>query len=122
MNSEGYAEDSGFDDDSGDAALAQTVARTTQEEEDAAMAKRLQEELYAENATTADGIRAPIERTTETLVAPSGYGIPSLDDDAMDEASMEDAIVEQLRRRRQPRRKSSAAPCSWADTLTRDCH
>jgi len=78
-----------------DVAEAATVARTAQEEEDAAMAKRLQEELYAENANTSDGIRAPIARTTETLLAPS-YGV-----DLDDEADREAAVMEQLRRRRQ---------------------
>ncbi|KAH9999730.1 hypothetical protein F4779DRAFT_605169 [Xylariaceae sp. FL0662B] len=46
------------------------IARTAQEEEDAAMARRLQEEMYSENPTSADGVRAPIARTTETLAAP----------------------------------------------------
>lgn len=83
--------DFGFDD----VAEAATVARTAQEEEDAAIAKRLQEELYSESSGTADGIRAPIARTTETLLAPS-YGL-DLDHDAEREA----AVMEQLRRRRQ---------------------
>jgi UBX domain-containing protein 7 len=77
------------------ASEAQTVARSAQEEEDAAMAKRLQEELYSENAQTADGIRAPIARTTETLLAPE-YGAGAIEDD-------DDAIarhLEQLARRR----------------------
>ncbi|KAI7973405.1 hypothetical protein EIK77_008314 [Talaromyces pinophilus] len=42
-------------------------------EDDAAMARRLQEEMYASGA---DDVRAPIARTTETLVGPGadGYG------------------------------------------------
>lgn len=42
-------------------------------EDDAAMARRLQEEMYAGGA---DDVRAPIARTTETLVGPGaeGYG------------------------------------------------
>ncbi len=92
--------DAGFGvDEGGAAAVAATVARTAQEEEDAAMAKRLQEELYAENAGTSDGIRAPMGRTTETLVAPS-YGMAAEEDD------IDGAIMDQLRRRRQPRRKN----------------
>lgn len=59
----------GFDDDD-DTAVAATVARTAQEEEDAAMAKRLQEELYSSGAAN-DEVRAPMARTTETLVSPS---------------------------------------------------
>lgn len=48
--------------------------RIAQESDDAAMAQRLQEEMYGEGAMASDGVRAPIQRTTETLVAPSGYG------------------------------------------------
>lgn len=70
------------------------VARTAQEEEDAAMARRLQEEMYGENpgSTDADGVRAPIARRTETLAAPD---MPwSIDDDR------NAAILEQMRLRR----------------------
>ncbi|EED21702.1 UBX domain protein (Ubx5), putative [Talaromyces stipitatus ATCC 10500] len=44
-------------------------------EDDAAMARRLQEELYA-GGDSGDNVRAPIARTTETLVGPGadGYG------------------------------------------------
>lgn len=44
-------------------------------ENDAAMAQRLQEELYA-GGDSADNVRAPIARTTETLVGPGAddYG------------------------------------------------
>lgn len=76
-------------------AAAVQAAALAQEEEDAAMAKRLQEELYSENHGSGagqDDVRAPIARTTETLVAP-GWG-------GADEG-MENAILEQLRRRRQ---------------------
>lgn len=48
--------------------------RIAQESDDAAMAQRLQQEMYGEGAMASDGVRAPIQRTTETLVAPSGYG------------------------------------------------
>lgn len=51
-----------------------TNQRIAQEDEDAAMARRMQEEMYGEGPATGDGVRAPIGRTTETLVAPSGYG------------------------------------------------
>jgi len=87
-----------FDDDQGAAAAAATVARSAQEEEDAAMAKRLQEELYAENAGPSEGVRAPIARTTETLVAPS-YGMGAVDD----RDDIDAAILDQLRRRQQGR-------------------
>jgi UBX domain-containing protein 7 len=44
-------------------------------EDDAAMARRLQEELYA-GGDSGDNVRAPMARTTETLVGPGaeGYG------------------------------------------------
>ncbi|KAK6953984.1 hypothetical protein Daesc_003946 [Daldinia eschscholtzii] len=68
------------------------IARSAQEEEDAAMARRLQEEMYSENHGSMDGVRAPIAQTTETLAAPDpSWG---LDDDR------EAAVIEQLRRRR----------------------
>jgi hypothetical protein len=100
--------------DGGHAAAVQ-AANTAQEAEDAAMAKRLQEELYQGSGGAGGGaggggsggsgsgggmdgedVRAPIGRTTETLVAPdpawgSSEGVDS-------------AILEQLRRRRQPNR------------------
>ncbi|KAK4249475.1 hypothetical protein C7999DRAFT_39455 [Corynascus novoguineensis] len=70
------------------------VARRAQEEEDAAMAKRLQEELYSGQNADDSGVRAPMARITETLVAPA-YG----DDDDDGHA----AILEQMRRRQQAR-------------------
>lgn len=78
------------DADDGDEVVG--VARRAQEEEDAAMAQRLQEELYSGQNTGDGGVRAPIARTTETLVG---------DDDDGGHA----AILEQFRRRQQPRRK-----------------
>lgn len=85
-------------------AVAQAVA-LAQEEEDAAMAKRLQEELYqGGQGSGEDAVRAPIARTTETLVAPdAGWG----GDD-----EMESAFLDQLRRRRHPPRKFSLSPFS----------
>lgn len=58
-------------------------ARPTQPEgpsfdDDAAMARRLQEEMYGAGAAdNEDGVRAPMARTTETLVGPE----PDFDDD-----------------------------------------
>ncbi|PHH87050.1 hypothetical protein CDD83_9382 [Cordyceps sp. RAO-2017] len=86
------------DDEDGRLAAAHAAARA-QEEEDAAMAKRLQEELYGQGSGAAaddDGVRAPIARTTETLVAPDlGWGGGSDDE-------LESAFLEQMRRRRHP--------------------
>ncbi|KAH8890431.1 hypothetical protein GQ53DRAFT_650581 [Thozetella sp. PMI_491] len=85
------------DDEDADAAAARAAAAAAQEDEDAAMAKRLQEELYNGQAPGEDGVRAPMARTTETLVAPTvGY-----DDD---DISM--TVLEQMRQRRQMQARS----------------
>lgn len=84
--------DSGADDnDQNDGHAAALAANYAQEDEDAAMARRLQEELYQQGGPGAESeVRAPIARTTETLVGPeAGWGP---DDDA--------AFLESLRRRR----------------------
>lgn len=68
-------------------------------EDDAAMARRLQEELYsgsgggggAGGGGDADGVRAPMARTTETLVEP--------EDDFDD--GMQTSILDRLRARQQ---------------------
>ncbi|KAK1826372.1 hypothetical protein QBC39DRAFT_22675 [Podospora conica] len=97
-------EDDAFDDDD-DQAVAQTVARTAQEEEDAAMAKRLQEELYGGGGgggagmMADDDVRAPMARTTETLVAPEGFpGHGSAD-----------AVLEGMRQRAMARQQAARA-------------
>jgi hypothetical protein len=59
-------------------------------EDDAAMAQRLQEELYA-GGDSSDGVRAPMARTTETLVGPGPEGY--------DDGDMQTAILNQLRAR-----------------------
>ncbi|RYP72470.1 hypothetical protein DL770_007972 [Monosporascus sp. CRB-9-2] len=89
---------------------AQAIARCAQEEEDAAMARRLQEEMYGENPGSADGVRAPIARRTEMLAAPDPSW--SLDDDR------ESAVLEQLRRRRAGNTQGSRNPFNqsvWDD-------
>lgn len=98
-----------LDDDATDPAA---VAARAQEEEDAAMAKRLQEELYgggggAGPAAEDDGVRAPIARVTETLVAPGGGG-PWPEDD---EEDMHAQMLEQMRRRRAQPRKTNSTRC-----------
>lgn len=47
-------------------------------EDDAAMARRLQEELYA-GGDAADDVRAPLARTTETLVGPGSESYGDID-------------------------------------------
>lgn len=103
-------EDMQFDDDSdndldNDRAVAAQAAALAQEEEDMAMAKRLQEELYQEphgagaaSGSAMDDVRAPIARTTETLIAPG----PSWGDG---DGDVDAALLEQLRRRQQQQRK-----------------
>lgn len=89
--------------DDGERAAVQHAAAMAQEEEDAAMAKRLQEELYQGNSAgpgAHDDVRAPIARTTETLVAPD----PAWDGAVDDETTQR--FLEQLRNRRHPPRKS----------------
>ena len=46
--------------------------RTAAEEDDEAMARRLQEEMYGSMAPESD-VRAPMARTTETLVGPGAW-------------------------------------------------
>ena len=77
-------------------------ARTsTSVDDDEAMARRLQEEIYTGTGAGAEigprGIRAPIGRTTETLVGPGSF-------DADDEDEMRAAVLEQMRARQQQRR------------------
>lgn len=111
INRSGYAMDIDDDDDMEGVA---TVARTAQEEEDAAMAQRLQQELYqGQSAVDEDGVRAPMARTTETLVAPGGNW--AMDDDIGD---INAAVREQVRRRRQQASRPRANPFSqsiWED-------
>lgn len=83
---------------------ANNLQRIAQESDDAAMARRLQEEMYGgrgsggDGALGPDGVRAPIGRTTETLIAPSGYGAyPGGDDDEIDDAT--EAALREMRRR-----------------------
>lgn len=84
----------GLDNDDDDNVHVAAVAKVAQEEDDAEMARRLQEEMYGSAAGGQDEVRAPIQRTTETLVGPDAPW--SLEDDR------EAAVLEQLRRRRQP--------------------
>ncbi|KEZ46442.1 putative UBX domain protein (Ubx5) [Scedosporium apiospermum] len=87
------------DDEDEDVDSVQAVARNAQEEEDAAMAQRLQEELFS---APDDEIRSPIRSTTETLVAPHpawGSGFDGDDDIQSD-------LLEQLRQRQARARRA----------------
>ncbi|KAI0409695.1 hypothetical protein F4802DRAFT_157563 [Xylaria palmicola] len=106
------------DDDDNSTEDVAYIARNAQEEEDAALARRLQEELYGSGAASAeDSVRAPIAQTTETLAGPG----PSW---SIEEEDREAAVLEQLRAR-QPRQHRSdrnppnpfdQTPSIWDDT------
>ena len=82
--------DSDDDDRLSHARVPTQPAAVSTLEDDAAMARRLQEEMYrGDNMDDNDGVRAPMARTTETLVGPE----PDLDDD------MHTNILSQLRAR-----------------------
>ena len=77
-------------------------------DDDESMARRLQEEFYAGGFTSggldAEGIRAPIARTRETLVGPEGYDV----DDAEE---MHAAVLEQMRSRQRQRPQGMRNSC-----------
>jgi hypothetical protein len=94
-------EDMDIDDpDEGEAALqAEALSRAADYEDDEAIARRMQEELYAGGDASggydADGVRAPIGRRTETLVGgPDGDWPPD---------DMHAAVLQQMRNRQQAR-------------------
>ena len=78
-------------------------------DEDEAMARRLQEEFYGgaqagdPTSTGVDehGYRAPIARTTQTLVGPDSFDPTNQDD-------MRAAVMEQMMARRQPRQRGKS--------------
>jgi hypothetical protein len=98
LDSEEEDMDMDIDDDDEDA-IAARAAHHAELEEDAAMARRMQEELYtggeASGGFDADIVRAPMARTTETLVGGS-EGNWSRDE-------MEAAVRQQMHARSQPR-------------------
>ncbi|KAF2422586.1 hypothetical protein EJ08DRAFT_476337 [Tothia fuscella] len=73
-------------------------------EDDEAVARRLQEEMYGEASRDPDAVRAPIARTSETLVGP-GSAPWEPDDDA----SMQSMIAHQMAAR-QARRQQAGRP------------
>lgn len=85
------------------AAVTPPTAAPAEVDEDEALARRLQEEYYAgadmAGTTDADGIRAPIARTTETLVGPGAEYMS-------DPETMRAAVLEQMRARQRPRQGS----------------
>ncbi|PQE09721.1 UBX domain-containing protein [Rutstroemia sp. NJR-2017a BBW] len=96
--------DDNFGEEDNAAAQAAALARAADVEDDEAMARRMQEELYAGGDSSggfdADGVRAPIARTTETLVGGPGGWEPD---------DMHDTVLEQIRARAQGRAPSGSA-------------
>ena len=86
------------------------IPKTNQsEDEDAAMARRMQEEIYAGGDVSgmmdAEGYRAPIARTRETLIGPESYDLTDQDD-------LQAAVEEQMQaRRRLAQRGMFDMPC-----------
>ncbi|PKS06329.1 hypothetical protein jhhlp_007077 [Lomentospora prolificans] len=101
------------DDDQVDVDDVQAVARNAQEEEDEAMAKRLQEELFSDTTGVNEGVRSPIRSTTETLVAPWGSGFGGDDEDVQSE------LLQQLRRR-QAQARSARGPNPFNQSIWDD--
>ncbi|KAI1110832.1 hypothetical protein F5Y14DRAFT_339506 [Nemania sp. NC0429] len=101
-----------IDDDHGTDIAA--IARNIQEDEDAAMARRLQEE-FAGPASGAvdDGVRAPIAQRTETLAGPDRSWSP-LDEDR-EAAVMEQLRARQRRQNRNPINPFDQSPSIWDD-------
>ncbi|TAQ88400.1 hypothetical protein B7494_g3265 [Chlorociboria aeruginascens] len=96
LDSDDDEEDMELDETYADPAVTHAAAVSVDYEDDEAIARRLQEELYAGGDASggfdADGVRAPIARTTETLVgAPGGDWPPE---------SMHDTVLQQMRTRR----------------------
>lgn len=111
------------DNDDGDTEHIDAIRRA-QEEEDARLAQQMQEDLYKQVPADEDGVRAPIARTTETLVAPT-YGGPSdlAFDDEVDGQSR-GGVAEMERRRRnfmQQQRRCSWLPCAPPGPKTDNC-
>lgn len=71
-------------------------------DDDEAMARRLQEEFYGDAGLSSefdpDGVRAPLARTTETLVGPESF-------DPADRDEMREAVLEQIRARQRLRQR-----------------
>lgn len=86
-------------------------------EDDEAVARRIQEELYAGGDMSghldSQDVRAPLARTTETLVGPGAEWTAE---------DMHEAVLEQLRARQQPRASMSWPSCIRSDTSSRSAN
>ncbi|KAI1158146.1 hypothetical protein F5B18DRAFT_642145 [Nemania serpens] len=105
------SDDNDNDDDGPDIAV---IARNIQEDEDAAMARRLQEELSGPaSGAVDDGVRAPIAQRTETLAGPDRPWSP-LDEDR-EAAVLEQIRARQRRQNRNPGNPFDQSPSIWDD-------
>ena len=77
-------------------------------DEDEAMARRLQEEFYGAAGLAdelgPDGVRAPLARTTETLVGPESF-------DSTNREELRDAVLEQMRIRQRLQQRGTYSTC-----------
>ncbi|KAL9006998.1 MAG: hypothetical protein Q9188_000286 [Gyalolechia gomerana] len=89
-------------------------------DDDEVFARQLQQEMYGEagmdSVVDQEGVRAPIARTTETLVGPDSF-------DPNDPEDMNAAVLQQIRARQRPRPRDrpgifnqSTAPSVWDQT------
>ncbi|KAL9603361.1 MAG: hypothetical protein Q9219_001223 [cf. Caloplaca sp. 3 TL-2023] len=89
-------------------------------DDDEAFARQLQQEMYGgagmDSEVNSEGVRAPIARTTETLIGPDSF-------DPNDPDDMNAAVLEQIRARQRPRPRDrpgifnqSTAPSVWDST------
>ena len=90
-------------------ASAHQAAPTTDDDEE--IARRLQEEMYQSAALGSDDVRAPISRTTETLVGPGASWGNSEDE-------INSLISDQLLRRQQRRAGRAASVVPWRTTAS----
>jgi hypothetical protein len=92
----------GDDEEDTESTRAAALGRAADYEDDEAIARRMQEELYAggdgSGGYDADGVRAPIERRTETLVGGS--------DDAYMPGDIQAAVAQQMAARQRARQHS----------------
>lgn len=76
-------------------------------DEDEAMARRLQEEFYGDAGLVdelgPDGVRAPLARTTETLVGPESF-------DSTNRDELRDAVLEQMQIRQRLQQRGMYSP------------
>lgn len=90
------------EDNNDEVEVVAQMARDAQEEEDAAIAKRMQEELYSEGPADPDRVRSPIARRTETLIAPDpAWGSEGDEADSYMDEMRQRVFLDTMRARRE---------------------